>query len=202
MREDDARRWHEIGNSKTMMHSYCVPEPVTIRDYLAQLSDTRPTELVFGSIRGIQAPAAEELAAADRVCQVLAEHLSAGNSGEMFTAPVDVVLDFTKCLVVHPTAAVVLPDRKAILRDQIWGAPHMIVEMLSPRTAKRARLIKLRWYRYYGVNECWLVDPHERLVEVYHASAWKEPQIVREGVASSQVLPGFSVPIDRLFQPA
>jgi len=56
--------------------------------------------------------------------------------------------------------------RQGIIRDQIWGAPDLVAEVLSPRTARRDRTRKLGWYRRYGVGECWLVDPAAEAVEV------------------------------------
>jgi Uma2 family endonuclease len=185
----------------TMQPAYDIPESVTVKSYLDKLSDTRPAELVFGSIRQLRPLELPDKCAADRICEVLSEHLSAANVGSTFLPPVDVILDETKNVVVHPNIAVVLPDRLPIVReqDQIWGAPHVVFEVLHTGRAKRARLIKTRWYRHYGVQECWLIDPHERSVEIYHTPTWEMPQLICEGTATSHVLPGFSVPLDRLF---
>ncbi len=56
--------------------------------------------------------------------------------------------------------------RLSIIRDQVWGAPDLVVEILSPGTERHDRGDKLGWYRQYGVRECWLVDPRAQGVEV------------------------------------
>jgi Uma2 family endonuclease len=53
-----------------------------------------------------------------------------------------------------------------IVRDQIWGAPDLVAEVLSTATRRRDRTLKWRWYRRYGVREYWLIDPVERSVTV------------------------------------
>jgi Uma2 family endonuclease len=81
-------------------------------------------------------------------------------------SPIDVVLDRDKALVVQPDIIFIAADRLHIIKDRIWGAPDLVVEVLSPTTAKRDRTTKLGWYRRYGVKECWLIDPKEQRVEV------------------------------------
>jgi Uma2 family endonuclease len=181
-----------------------IPEIVSVRSYLDRLSDTRPAELVFGSIRPLHPLALPDKCAADRISQVIEEHLAAANIHATFTAPVDVILDVEHCVVVHPNIAVVLPERRGIVgaQDQLWGAPNFLVEVLHTGRAKRARQLKTRWYHSYGVDECWLIDPHARTVELFHTSSWSEPRLFREGSISSQVLPGLTVSLDRLFPAA
>ena len=51
---------------------------------------------------------------------------------------------------------------------RINGAPDLVVEILSPSTAKNDRLKKFQKYEEYGVKEYWIVEPKNKLVEVYH----------------------------------
>ena len=76
----------------------------------------------------------------------------------MAVAPVDVILDRERALIVQPDVLFISEERLSIVRDQVWGAPDLVVEVLSNRTARRDRREKLDWYRQYGVRECWLID--------------------------------------------
>ena len=68
---------------------------------------------------------------------------------------------------MQPDVLFVSTERLSIVRDQVWGTPDLVVEVLSSGTARRDRHEKLDWYRQYGVRECWLVDPsNERVVVV------------------------------------
>ena len=59
---------------------------------------------------------------------------------------------------MQPDVLFVSTARLSIVRNQVWGAPDLVVEVLSLGTADHDRGEKLQWYRQYGVRECWLVD--------------------------------------------
>lgn len=63
---------------------------------------------------------------------------------------------------------VIVCDRSKIKYDGIHGAPDLVIEILSPATAKRDRTVKKETYEKFGVKEYWLVDPVAKNVEVYH----------------------------------
>ena len=64
---------------------------------------------------------------------------------------------------------VVIVCNPEILNDPwIDGVPDLVVEVLSPSTAKNDRFIKKALYEKYGVKEYWLVDPRGKSIEVYH----------------------------------
>ena len=54
----------------------------------------------------------------------------------------------------------------------IW-APDLVVEVLSPRTAKNDRGYKKDLYESSGVKEYWIVDPTLRSIEAYLLSDGK-----------------------------
>lgn len=46
-------------------------------------------------------------------------------------------------------------------------APDWVCEILSPSTARKDRVLKMRAYAEQGVAHCWLLDPLARTLEVY-----------------------------------
>lgn len=58
-------------------------------------------------------------------------------------------------------------DREKIQRNGVYGAPDLVVEVLSPSTAKNDRMHKKTVYGACGVREYWLVDPENRTIEQY-----------------------------------
>lgn len=54
-----------------------------------------------------------------------------------------------------------------IKRNGIHGAPNLVVEVLSPGTAKKDRGYKKDLYERTGVREYWIVGPEARSIEVY-----------------------------------
>lgn len=61
----------------------------------------------------------------------------------------------------------VVCDRDKIRKDGVHGAPDLVVEVLSPSTAKNDRMHKKTVYGACGVREYWLVDPENRTIEQY-----------------------------------
>jgi Uma2 family endonuclease len=90
------------------------------------------------------------------------------------------------------------PDRK------LHAAPELVVEVLSPgaTNARRDRDAKLKLYSRRGVAEYWIVDPLIRQVELYRREELQLRLVatLREiDTLESPLLPGFALPLARLF---
>lgn len=57
--------------------------------------------------------------------------------------------------------------RDFIQKDGIHGVPDLVVEILSPSTARNDRKHKKNVYEAAGVREYWIVEPETKSVEVY-----------------------------------
>lgn len=67
---------------------------------------------------------------------------------------------------VEPDITIVC-DPSKIQPKGCVGVPDMVIEVLSPATAKKDKAAKLRAYRTAGVREYWIADPSNQIVEVY-----------------------------------
>jgi len=61
----------------------------------------------------------------------------------------------------------VLCDRSNHKKDGVYGAPDLVVEVLSPGTAKYDRGEKKDLYQTNGVKEYWIIEPNIKSIEVY-----------------------------------
>ncbi|HEY3915449.1 MAG TPA: Uma2 family endonuclease [Verrucomicrobiae bacterium] len=87
------------------------------------------------------------------------------NPGRLFIAPVDVVLDDEN--VVQPDLVFVAEKNLHILqRRAVFGAPDLVVEMISPSSVRRDRYEKMSLYARFGVKEYWIGDPANRSLEI------------------------------------
>ena len=135
-------------------------------EYLRGPEENRPSELVWGVVREPPMPFYNHQALVLRLGVLLTAHVQRFRLGTVCLS-LDVVLDRAQGLVLQPDLLFVSAPRSEIIRDQVWGAPDVTVEVLSRSTATRDRTTKLAWYRQYGVRECWIVDPRREVVVVH-----------------------------------
>jgi Uma2 family endonuclease len=135
--------------------------PYRLRDY-DQLPDQPRFELVFGRLYVTPSPFARHQV----VSNVLERHLdriARASGGFIFHAPFDVVL--ADHSVVQPDVIYLSASRLDIVENRIEGAPDLVVEILSPSTARMDRGKKLDLYALFGAREYWLVSLEPRRVE-------------------------------------
>ena len=144
-----------------------MPAPrLTTDEYLRTAETKLPQELVYGFVRDAPAPSSGHQWAVGEIFTCLRTHLTQHGIGRVWMSPIDVVLDREQDLVVQPDLIVVLNDRQHIVDDRIWGAPDLVVEVMSPRPRIGRLDERLAWFAKYGVRECWLARPTIRQIEV------------------------------------
>ena len=84
------------------------------------------------------------------------------------------------------------------------GAPDLVVEVLSPKTARRDRTVKLHKYAAMGVPELWLADADRARFEIYRLredGTYVEAEVVgRDGVLRTPLLPGLEIAVSKLYR--
>jgi Uma2 family endonuclease len=174
---------------------------MTVADYLGTPETTRPQELAYGILRELDAPGYGHQAVVTHMAALLDRFVRRTKLGAVCASPVDVVFDRRCALVLQPDLIFVSAARLGIIRERVWGAPDLVVEVLSPRTANRDRTRKFGWYRQYGTREGWLVDPRAREVTVVRLDREDGPagRIYRGSQRLySRVLPGFRPSVGHL----
>ena len=68
--------------------------------------------------------------------------------------------------IVKPDILIVC-DKNKLTEKNVQGAPDMVVEILSPSTARKDRGEKFELYKKHGVKEYWIVDPYNLTIELY-----------------------------------
>jgi Uma2 family endonuclease len=66
--------------------------------------------------------------------------------------------------VVRPDAIYITAARLGIVRTWVEGAPDLVIEVVSPDTARRDLGEKLSLYAQFGVQEYWIVQPQLRWI--------------------------------------
>ena len=173
---------------------------LTYEDY-ARLPDDERYELIDGEL--ITMPSPKEIH--QRLLLLLGSwwlgFVLERRLGSVYVAPFDVVLSATN--VVQPDLIFVSRARARIItEDNIRGAPDLLVEILSPSTEWRDRIVKRELYARHGVREYWLVDPYAKTVTVLilGAGGYNTHAVYGEGdTLTSPTLPGFALDLGGLF---
>ena len=79
-------------------------------------------------------------------------------------------------------------------------APDLVVEILSPTDRPDTVRRKLDEYLAAGVRLAWVIDPAARTVHVHPASGEPRSLAAGEVLAGADVLPGFALPLDEIFE--
>ena len=175
-------------------------KPISTHSYLKMPESNRPAELVYGYVREPPAPTWGHQSRVGQLFLLLKQHVDGQGRGEVCMAPLDVVLDSDAALVVQPDVMFIARERLSIIRNQVWGAPDLVVEVASPSTEYRDRTLKLDWYVRYGVRECWIVHPHIESVDVIDCVNGSEESFTGAQTIRSSVLPDLAISAEQCFR--
>ncbi|MFN8373282.1 MAG: Uma2 family endonuclease [Anaerolineae bacterium] len=88
------------------------------------------------------------------------------HGGKAFTSPIEVYLD--QYNVYEPDVVYLAQNSRCVVEEKrLTGAPDLVVEVLSPSTAKVDRDKKFNAYQAHGVREYWIADPANAYLEVW-----------------------------------
>jgi Uma2 family endonuclease len=161
------------------------------------LSDDVCFEIINGKALMSPSPELFHQRWARNIFVAVQRHVEARNLGEVFFAPVDVVLDETN--VVQPDIIFVSTASAGILdRRGVMGAPDLAVEIISPASLRRDRYDKRELYARFGVKEFWLADVANQSIEVLSLEEGGYRLLccaTTAGKVQSKVLPGFELDV-------
>ena len=175
-------------------------ERMTMQEFLELPETNRIVELIHGELIVNPPPKDPH----QLIVGSIYSYLKARSSRDQVRiSPIGVRLD-AKNFVEPDIIWVSGPQSKSQLgEDGYWhGAPDLVVEILSPGTARRDRREKFRLYEKHGAREYWIVDPEAEYIEAWRLDGDKFIQIGIFGPGESfesPVLGGQSVDVDTLF---
>jgi Uma2 family endonuclease len=172
---------------------------MTTDEYLRLPETPAPEELVYGFVRNAPAPTPGHQWVLGELFLALRTHVEQHHLGRVWPAPIDVVFDRERHLVVQPDIIFVSHARMRFVTDRVWGAPDLVVEILSPKPRIGRLDERIAWFAEYGVRECWLVRPEPRELEVVTFAdrrVHRRDAFRRGDLIASAVLPDFRMAPD------
>lgn len=139
---------------------------LTYEDYVELPNDGKRYQILEGELDVTPAPTPKHQAVSRNLQRILDRHVVDQKLGQIFNAPIDVILSETT--ITQPDLIFIASGRETIITDRaIEAPPDLVVEILSPGTARTDRGIKSALYARFGVRHYWLVDPAARILETY-----------------------------------
>ncbi len=178
-------------------------ELLTADDFLAWLEPGKHADLIDGEVEMHSPVSLKHAELLNFVDAILRQYIDRHDLGTLFREVVAVRLSSRN--VFMPDLAFYRAGREADLRDTYAaGAPDLVVEVLSPRTAERDVGPKFAEYEQHGVIEYWVLDPetlahrfYRRQGEILTEYADETENTAGTGGAAatihSETVPGFFV---------
>ena len=139
----------------------------TYEDYVRLPDDGQRYEIIAGVLYVTAAPTFGHQYIVAELFAALRAYVRQRELGVVLPAPFEVHLpDIAQ--PVQPDVLFLRAERQPPPEAGYFeGVPDLVVEVLSPSTARTDRVVKFWAYEQAGVPEYWIVDPRARLVEVY-----------------------------------
>ena len=168
---------------------------LTYQDYLKMPDDRTRKEIIGGDLYVTVAPSPLHQRVVVRLVSMLSGYVRERGLGEVLVSPIDVLL--SQIDVVQPDIIFVAAANAHIVGDAaVQGAPDVVIEVLSPSTLRLDRERKMDLYARAGVREYWIVDPDNRVVEIYLPAKgpFQLERRFQEGLSiQSDLIPGLSI---------
>lgn len=168
--------------------SALTPETIYTYGHVLAWSEHERWEIIQGVPYAMTpAPTIRHQEVAGALYRILGNYLL-GRACRVFIAPLDVLLteghelDEQIQTVIQPDVFVVC-DKSKLDERRCKGAPDLIIEVLSPTTARKDRREKFLLYEKHGVKEYWLVEPDSKLITAF---ILKDDQYGRPNIYSDE----------------
>jgi Uma2 family endonuclease len=140
---------------------------LTTAEYLQTVESMRVQELIYGNLRVEDAsPHVRHQNLLLELAILMRVFVGRNKLGTVIIAPQDVILDPAQALIVQPDLMFISRWRDHIITDHVWGAPDLVVEVLSPHPRIGQLDERIGWFAHYGVRECWLIHQLSKEIEV------------------------------------
>lgn len=136
----------------------------TVEEYYQLPEDGNQYEIISGQLELKPSPTTTHQRISLRLVRTLVD--SCENEYIIMHSPLDVILSDNETR--QPDILMIHRSREEIIEVRaVVGPPDLVIEILSPNSAKRDRTMKKESYARFEVPEYWIVDPFNLTIEQY-----------------------------------
>lgn len=136
----------------------------TAKDYM-ELPEGAPFQLIQSKLIFMPSPTYLHQKISMLLGNQLFNHVDSKSLGEVCAAPMDVHFDENN--IYQPDLLFIRKERLHIIDKFVYGAPDLVVEILSKATEAKDKNDKKEIYAQYGVQEYWVINPENETLEVF-----------------------------------
>lgn len=152
--------------------------PKTILEVYRMLPEGTRAELIHGTIFMSPALLINHQRVITTLLSGIYNFVSQNQLGEVYTSPIDVFLNRDNAFL--PDIVFISVDNDIVQEDGIYGAPDLVIEVLSPGTTKSDLAKKKPVYEKEGVKEYWIVDPKTKIATGFQLVKGKFQEFKKE----------------------
>jgi Uma2 family endonuclease len=175
--------------------------PLTYDDLVDLPNDGQRYEIIGGVLLVNPAPTWNHHRVAGELYRLINDFARQTGEGTVVFAPFDVVLGAHD--IVEPDLVFVASEQAPVHGEghSFQGAPHLLVEVISPSSRQSDNVKKLALYARAGVLEYWIADPVLRtlVINVLEGGMYLLIQPDADGWFSSRALRGLRVDPSDIF---
>lgn len=179
-------------------------EPLlTIADLDSMPDDGNRYEIIEGELIVSRSPNLIHQTVSGNIFRSVDGYLIQNPIGRIWTTPGVIFSEYSG---VIPDLVYVSNERRDEIAsgDRVMGSPDLVIEIVSPgaENERRDRLVKRQLYGKYGVKEYWIVDFHNRTIEVYALQGQMlqlQSILTEKEELTSSVLPGYRCKVETIF---
>ncbi len=177
-----------------------LPMKMTYEEFLQWADEDTLAEWVNGEVVMTSPASRKHQMIAGFLGKVMGLYVEYHDMGVVLSAPFQMKLEHGR----EPDLLFVAREHlERLLDNRLEGPADVVVEIVSPESAVRDRGEKFYEYEANGVSEYWLIDPEREWAECYRLDEQGRYRTVfaaSEGIYRSDVIPGFWLRVDWLWQ--
>lgn len=168
--------------------------PATAIDIYRMLPEGTRCEVIFNELSMSPSPTSDHQLLLMDLSGQLYVFFKQTRAGKVIPAPMDVYFD-DKLSVVQPDILVVLKEHEHFIqKDGIYGAPDLVIEILSANNRLHDTQKKKELYEKGGVKEYFIVDPESKDVVLFtpdksglYTQVYQEKSVIKSALLGCEL---------------
>lgn len=174
---------------------------MTIEELDRLPEDGNRYELIDGELYVSAAPRNKHQLVSSAFLELMLPFVRKDDLGRVYHAPFDVYLEPGKQTRVEPDIVFIARERLHLIEERgLYGAPDLVIEILSDSTSHVDLFDKRDLYHRSGIQEYWAADPDERHILVHRFQESSDPRkLVMGDILTTPLLRGLEIPLSFVF---